>query len=106
MERRLFGAESNGTLGCKNFYARAVMSRATMVNLMELTTRAAFLAPTKPVKRSIESKAMGKKKKKEEKNRGKEKRKEKRRGRARKREKRRKCTDPSLPVEPSWQRTN
>lgn len=63
MERRLFGAESNGTLGCKNFYARAVMSRATMVNLMELTTRAAFLAPTKPVKRSIESKAMGKKKK-------------------------------------------
>lgn len=34
-----------------------------MVNLMELTTRAAFLAPTKPVKRSIESKAMEKKKK-------------------------------------------
>lgn len=30
---------------------------------MELTTRAAFLAPTKPVKRSIESKAMEKKKK-------------------------------------------
>lgn len=105
MERRLFGAESNGTLGCKNFYARAVMSRATMVNLMELTTRAAFLAPTKPVKRSIESKAMGKKKK-GRKNRGKEKRKEKRRGRARKREKRRKWTDASLPVEPSWQRTN
>ena len=76
-----------------------------MVNLMELTTRAAFLAPTKPVKRSIESKAMGKKKK-GRKNRGKEKRKEKRRGRARKREKRRKWTDASLPVEPSWQRTN
>ena len=59
-----------------------------MVNLMELTTRAAFLAPTKPVKRSIESKAMEKKKKIGE------------------REKRRKWTDASLPVEPSWQRTN
>lgn len=78
MERRLFGAESNGTLGCKNFYARAVMSRATMVNLMELTTRAAFLAPTKPVKRSIESKAMRKKKKRKKKT-GEEK-KEKKRG--------------------------
>lgn len=66
-----------------------------MVNLMELTTRAAFLAPTKPVKRSIESKAMEKKKNEGEKKKRREREK-----------KRRKWTDASLPVEPSWQRTN
>lgn len=48
-----------------------------MVNLMELTTRAAFLAPTKPVKRSIESKAMEKKKKIEEKKKRREREEEK-----------------------------
>lgn len=68
-----------------------------------------FLAPTKPVKRSIESEAMEKRKEKrkkigEEKKEKKEREKE-RRGEG-KGKKRRKWTDASLPVEPSWQRTN